>query len=516
MPNEEEEKVTALVPDEQSFDIDGIIADNADNPGKTVGFLMSGRLTGLPSVTEYNKQLDPKLHDVMDKTKRPDKMVNVDPTSDDYGVTRSIMTNQEEGIPEKCKIEPVARIALSFQKLIVNRAVGITFGNPVKYNSVQEEDIEKDLYNAVLRVLKDNKEPSLNRKIARHLYGMTEVAERWYITEGKEPHYNYSDRGTTFKFRCQVFSPKFGDTLYPYFDDARDMVAFSRLFSKKDSDGKTHSYFETYTSEYFYMWESEDNASGSLNPTGWKMMEGYPRINPYGKIPVIYGCQDQPEYEDVESLISRMEKLLSNFADTNDYHASPKIIVKGHVNSFCKKGEAGAVLELDEGADASYLAWSQAPEAIKTEYSTLKELIHTLTQTPDISWESVKGLNVSGVALKLMFMDAILKVKDKEEIWLDYLVRRINLLKVMMAVVDNAFTEASKTLFVEPEIVPYIVIDEQERANVELALAGNKQLKSRKSAMISLGVNNVDEEIEAIEDEEAEADMFEQNEPTMA
>lgn len=248
------------------------------------------------------------------------------------------------------------------------------------------------------------------------------------------------------------------------------------------------------------------------------MMEGYPKPNPYGKIPVIYGCQEKTEFNDVQMLIDRMEKLVSNFADTNDYHASPKIVVKGHVVSFCKKGEAGAVLELDSAdADAKYLEWSQAPESVKLEYNILKEMLHTLTQTPDLSWDSVKGLNVSGVALELMFMDALLKVKDKEEVWLEYLTRRVNLLKAMLATIDLSFQEAADALLIEPQINPFIIHDKQNEVNVLLSASGQKQLMSQRSAIAEFAhTDDPDAELEAIRQEEEAAGMFEQGEPTMA
>lgn len=503
--------------EDELFDISELLknaVESKDGIAKAIRELQNGRLKVLPDFAAYTKALDPKQHDIMDPTKRPDKMINVDPESDAYGSTRSIMTNQDDVVPEKHVIEKVARIALAYQKLIVKRAVGITFGNRVKYKSNPEVELEVVLNKAVMRVLNDAKEQSLNRKVANQMYGMTEVAERWYVVEGAEEHTNYTNKPTKYKVKVQVFSPQYGDVLYPYFDDNRDMTAFSRQFSRKDRNGNKKTYFETYTADSFYMWVMDGDSK--IDDSGWKMVDGYPRPNPYGKIPVVYGCQDAPEYEDVQSLVDRMEKLLSNFADTNDYHSSPKIVVKGHVNSFCKKGEAGAVLELDPDADASYLAWTQAPEAVKTEFENLKQLIHTLTQTPDISWESVKGLNVSGVALELMFMDAVLKVKEKEEIWLDYLVRRVNLIKAILGNVDITLGEAVKSLYIEPEIVPYIITDAQTRSNIELSLTGNKQLKSRRSAMISLGMENVDDELKAIEEEEAEEDLFYQTEPTMA
>lgn len=51
---------------------------------------------------------------------------------------------------------------------------------------------------------------------------------------------------------------------------------------------------------------------------------------------------------------------------------------------------------------------------MKLEIDTLLRMIYTITQTPDISFDTVKGIGaVSGVALKLLFMDAHLKVQDK-------------------------------------------------------------------------------------------------------
>ncbi|MDR1632155.1 MAG: phage portal protein [Dysgonamonadaceae bacterium] len=125
------------------------------------------------------------------------------------------------------------------------------------------------------------------------------------------------------------------EKLYPYFDETGDMIAFSRQFSIIDKKGKTTTYFETYTDTEHRMWKQEESA--------WEIVEGYPKPITIGKIPIIYGKQDFVEWEDVQGLIDRLETLLSNFADTNDYHSSPKIVVKGDVLGFAQKGESGAI-----------------------------------------------------------------------------------------------------------------------------------------------------------------------------
>lgn len=501
--------------EDERFDIAVYLREEQD-PGKVIAELQNGRLRPLPDYAGYAKQLDPKSHDVMDTCKRPNKVVNIDPASPDYGQTRNVFVNSDSNkVREGTRIEEVTRIALDIPALVVKRAVGITFGNRVKYNATPANDTEKELMAAVKRVLHDVKEQTLNKDVARQVYGMTEVAERWYVTLQKEEHTNYSSRGTRSKIRCVVLSPENGDYLYPYFDEDRDLAAFSRMFVRKDRDGKERTYFETMTADAFYMWVSDGDARGDARG-GWSVVNGYPKPNPFGKIPVIYGSQAQANYENVETLVTRMEKLLSNFGDTNDYHGSPKVIAKGHILGFAKKGEAGGILEVDPDADVKYLEWSHAPESVKAEYQTLKELVHMLTQTPDISWDSVKGINVSGVALDLMFMDAKLMVKDKETIWLDYLTRRVNLIMAMLAEIDPDYKEAAGSLLVTPELEPFVVEDRQQRANVELSLSGNRQLKSRRTAMVDAGIDNPDEELEAIKAEESEDSMFQQMEPTMA
>ena len=505
--------------DERTLTIDQLLAESVKEGadiGAVVTELQSGRVTTQPKTTEYQQQIEPKLHAVMDTKKRPDKLVVVDKNAEDYGEVKNVNPNaelQREGV----RIEPVARIALAIQRLIRDRAVSFTFGNPVTYASNPEDDKQTRVLQAIKRVFYDTKISTVNRRAARNIYGTTEVAELWYQVEGEE-HELYGFK-TKKKFKVALFSPAFGDTLYPYFDENRDMVAFSREFKRKGADLKTRTYFETYTKDYHYLWSCENKEDGQANGQ-WELMPGYPKKLAIGKIPVVYGCQPKVEWEDVQSLIERLEKLLSNFADTNDYHASPKIFVEGKIIGFARKGEAGGIIEGEEGAKAQYLSWQSAPESVKLEIETLLKMIYTITQTPDISFDTVKGIgSVSGIALKLLFMDAHLKVQDKCEIFNEYIQRRINVVKAFLSVAnkqEQGWQEAAEHLVVEPIITPYIIEDEQSKINILTAANGNKQIASRKATVQRLGwADDVDEEIKAIEAEEAQENSFLQGEPTI-
>lgn len=475
--------------------------------------LMNGRITPLPDAAENAAQYDPKKHDINDPKIRPDKIVVTDKDSEEYGEVKNINVNAELTTEQKFRIEKVARIALAIQKLIVKRAVAFTFGHPVGYNATPEGDTEKALLAAINRVFHDVKERTVNRKVARSLYSTTEVAEYWYPVETEKPH-NLYGFPKNIKFRVALFSPAYGDKLYPYFDDAHDLIAFSRQFTKKGADMITRTYFETFTKDAHYLWKSE--GLDGTDKRNWELVEGYPKALAVGKIPVIYAAQPEVEWADVQSLIDRLEKLLSNFADTNDYHASPKIFVQGKILGFARKGEAGAIIEGEDGAKAQYLSWQNAPESVKLEIDTLLRMIYTITQTPDISFDTVKGIGaVSGVALQLLFMDAHLKVQDKTEIFADYLQRRVNLLKAYFGVANLSWAEAADALLVEPEITPYIIEDEQGKINTLQNANGGKPVISHKTSIRRLGwVDDVEAEYSEIQADEERENRYTEGEPT--
>lgn len=474
---------------------------------KAITELKSKRNISDPDTGTYEKNLDPLKHDVYDRIKRPDKKVKIDPEDPDYKNNENNVINVNGGEPATgYRYEPVARVALAIQKLIVKRAVSFIFGNAVTLDSSAENDNQKAVLKALKRVMYDIKEKSHNRKIARNLFSCTEVAEYWYPVESKNNTYGFDSK---FKLRCAVFSPLLGDTLYPYFDETGDMTAFSREFIiTKNNVSK--NYFETYTDEFHYMWE--------VGSEGHQLVEGYPKKIGIGKIPVIFGNQPQVEWADVQNLIDRLEKLLSNFADTNDYHASPKIFIKGKLLGFAKKGESGAILQGDADSSAQYLSWANAPEAVKLEINTLLQMIYTITQTPDISFDAVKGLgSISGIALKLLFMDAHLKVADHQEVFDEYLQRRINVIKAFIGKFNTKLASEADNLMVEPVITPYMIVDELSEIKIWTEANGGSPVMSQKASFEKAGLtNDAEADFNQYNAEQSAKNSFLLNEPTPA
>lgn len=417
----------------------------------------------IDKVLKSIRQYDPKTHDVHDKTKRKDKRL-------DNG-----------------NFVDVSRLSLALQKKIVLLAASF-LGNPT-LECTPNNDVEEQMLQAHLDTWEDNKLDYKFKKTTKKVMSELECAELWYVQK--------SDDG--FKMRMRLLHNSYdptnrtgGDKLYPVFDIYGDMIAFGRGYEVKEED-KVIEYFDIYTAKYFYYLKKVDGVWGFVNADPTETMDANGKEvtvstaksvpNPFGKIPVIYGSQPLAEWDDVQELIERLEKKTSNHADTNDRFDSPIMFTEGEVDGFdLQKDDTGKLLEGRDGAKVSYITWDSAPESMRMEIENLWKYIHTLTHTPDISFEQMKSIGaVSGIALKLMFMDAHMKAADKEEIFGEFVQRRINFLKTALSVINPALKPAIK-LKIKPKFEYFLPKDDVELVNTLVtAVAGG--IMSKQSAV---------------------------------
>jgi SPP1 family phage portal protein len=425
---------------------------------------------------ELKKQFSIQGHAVLDVSKRPNKKVETD---------------------EGTSMEYVNRIAVSLQELICERAVSFLFGSPVKIQCDPLDENENLILKALNRVLKDNKMDSFSAEVALELFRSTEVAECWFVVPVKKTYKRYGFDSKA-KVKCTMFSPWNGDVLYPLFSDTGDLIAFSREYIVSE-EGKKVTYFETYTDEVKQVWKKVGQ--------DWEAEE--PITNVIGKIPIVYASQTGPEWENVQPLIDRIEKLLSNHADTTDYHASPTLFAKGEITIMPKKGESGKLIAGDALSELSYVSLDQAPEMVKFEYDTLLSLVYALSQTPNISFEAMKGLgDISGVAFDRLFVDAKLKVKKKRRIFDAYLERRTNLILALLSTIKTNLSDTCDIIDIDAVVQPFTFEDQKEMVDT-LTTAVSGGILSKKTAVKLSGlVDDVDKEFDQITEEEATANTL--------
>lgn len=430
-------------------------------------------------IKEFIAQYDPKGHKILDTAIRQDKV-------------------KKDG-----KMVKLSRLPVPFQKIIVKRAVSFLLGNKINIKAPDFENKEQnELLGLVRKVWQDAKLDYVNKDLARILFSETEVAELWFSEKAEAGYWN----GTSMqsgpskeprKLRHRIIAESKGDKLYPVYDQMGDMIAFGRHYEILESTEvlgtqKKVELFDLYTDKLVTRFKTGSD---------WEMIDP-PKPHGFDKIPVVYYSIDWPIWYDVQELIERLETRLSNYADTNDYFGDPIIAVKGKVTGFADKGETGKLLQLEGEASAEYLTWEHAPESTKLEFEMLIRLIYSMSQTPDISFEAVKGIGqLSGVALELLFMDAHLKAKENETFFGSGIQRRLNFICHALSKFNVRLESIANTVY-EPVFTPYMPSNVKEMISMLTEALGGRAVMSQKTAVMNNPlVSDPDKEMEEIQSE---------------
>ncbi len=443
----------------------------------------------LDALTEVSKGKDDEIdanrkaydgkHEILEDSQRAPKTVG------DTAENQRVVKHTSETVP--------------FQQRIVESAVTFLFGNPLKLSLTEGDE---DAFALINDVWKKNKLDYFNKELARNLFIECKVAELWHI-----PPYNLNTEKA--RIRVTLLCKKIGYQIYPHYDAYGDMDAFTVQYETKDGDGKAMINATVYTAKTIYR---------ATKQTGdWQMKPG---ANLCGKIPIVYLEQEKPEWDCVKTQINRYEYLISNHADTNDYNGSPLTQVKGEVSNMPKKEETGKVVvvqkETNIAGDVTYpggvefVSWDQSPESIKLEMDNLKDIIYGMTQTPDLSFQNVKGMSaVSGIALRLMFSDALFKAMNKQEIFGPAIERRLSILKALIGTTDNAKAKALDELDIDIKFSDVLPQDIQALITALSTARGGEPIMSMESAVRqNILVQDAEKDIAALEAETSTLKSF--------
>ncbi|RUT68681.1 phage portal protein [Flavobacterium cupreum] len=322
----------------------------------------------------------------------------------------NIQKDKTVGLGEKAKLVRAVRIPIDYQKKIVSTATAFEVGKPVTLIPSEINDLSE----LISMIWKSNRIDSLLQKLVSLKKAETQGAIQFYISELKDNSlFGKILNFLKLKSQAKEIKSKLLDNtkgvMTPYFI-GDDMIAFMWEYKAKNSEGKELNHVEIWDSlNYHYLNDSSGKLAYIENP----IPHGFDRI------PIVYVNQDEPEWFVVRELIDRYETSLSKLGGSNDYTAYPLLQIFGEVNSFPEKDDSGKVLQFpikidDEGKQihgkAEFLTADNSAESAKLEFDSVKDLIYSISHTPDLSFNNLKGMgDVSGVALKLMFLDAVIK-----------------------------------------------------------------------------------------------------------
>ncbi len=449
-------------------DIKTILSE--DRPVSEIVTDLKNKSVSVPAWDELLKSYDAAKHDVMDKAKRPDKIVKGKP------------------------VQEAARIYFSLEKLAVKRMAEFMFSIPVKrvYSNIEKDTEKQKIVKAIEAIYKHARVNYGNIKRSRALFASCEVCTLWYTVEKKNNLYGFDSK---WKLKCASYSPMDGYSLYPLFDEYGDMLAMSFEYKKKVLD-KEITYFETYTDDKHYKWSTEGEG-------GYK--EELNENIELGKIPVIYAHKSSPIYEDLSHIRNELEWVVSRNSDVIAYNSAPVLKVAGKLDGGEDKGNERRVYRVEANGDVSYVSWNQAIEAVKYQVDTLLKFFFMQLQLPDISFENMKSLGSIGYdARQTLLTDAHLKVGDEQDVFIEYFEREANIIKEFLKKMNVKWASKIDEIDIEHEITPFIQNDEKADIEKRQLANGGKPIESHLESIAKFGQSdNPDETLRQIQEEEA-------------
>lgn len=241
----------------------------------------------------------------------------------------------------------------------------------------------------------------------------------------------------------------------------------------------------------------------------WDLSKGYEErtvfAHGFPKLPVIYAYRPEAYCKKIKTFRVRLEKLLSNYADCIDYHFFPLLKLIGDVEGFMGKIKDRMVKLTGEGADAQYLTWNQVPDTVKFEAETLTNMAYDMSNTPRISFETLKGVGkASGTAFRFMFMGAHMAVENHAEVIGEFMQRRVNfIVSALGAINPSEFSKASQTIDIETDLVPYMIDDLNDKVATAVSAVSGGVWSRREGIMFAGNADRIGEELKEIEEEQA-------------
>lgn len=386
-------------------------------------------------------------------------------------------------------------LPISYQKKIVQSAVAFLFGKPIRLKRESGEDTE-EVFQMLLELRKDMRMPAKDQLNARLVKSET-ISAKLFVPY-RDADADKNDLTKKNRVKCILLAKSLGDVIYTRFDEYNVLQAAARGYKTKDGN-KDVEHFDIYRPDYNY-YCTKINGS-------WQVV---PELNVIGKIWLVIYQQDEAEWSDVQKLIHRREVLTSRRADNNDRSGDPILVLEGDVESLPDAKTVGKVVQLGVGGKASYLVPQMSVDMVKNEKEDLKELIHYLTDTPDLSMEKMTSMGLtSGKAIEMAFFGALLKAMGSHGYYEEMIDRENSILKAFIGkVIDTGKEKAAKKLEVSIEFGNPLPDNVDDMIDMLSTATGGKPIMSQETAVARNPlVNDAEEEMKRIGKEKISVDL---------
>ena len=392
-----------------------------------------------------------------------------------YGILYDYYKGKHKILSEtkKDSTAPNNRLVNNMAKYITDTAIGYFIGEPIVYNSQNEEYLE-----IIQDIFDYNDEQDHNMELAKQSSICGSCFEMLYLDEDA-------------KIRLARVPANMGIMICETDSGFSTPMAFIRTVLSRDKEKNSIRKVEFWNASLVIRFQSINGGYlhlVSVEEHYWKDVPFVEYINNEERI---------GDFEDVITEIDAYNKVQSNTANYFQYNddAILKVLRLGDVNSQDIKDmkEKGAII-LEDGGDIEWLLKTVDDTALENYKNRLHEDIHIGANVPHLSDESFAG-NLSGVAIsyKLWGLEQICSIKERK--FKKGLQRRIELITNILNIMGYTFDYRD----IIPKFRRNRPQNDMETAQIVTMLANDLSRETRLQLMP--GVENVQEELKKLEEE---------------
>lgn len=435
------------------------------------------------SQDDFLREYDPSGHKIWDKRYYMDRL-----KTDDQ---------------ERTYIHYVERNAFAFQSVIVTKRLTHLWGNQIKFtNSSPNPTVEQDA------LMRDFKQGWAKKNMEEGLFacGKSEA-----IT-GDAAICFYLDKGV---LGYKTFSYQNGEVLYPHYDRFTGKLnLFGRQYKSYGNDGVTvvNEYLDVWDDRNITTYQKTNNFVTKVKEfvglDGW-ILVGAPKSHGFQRIPVAYkrnrvgACWSLSQ-----DSIDKYELAVSNLSENNKAYAFRMLFLKGEQINAVAGGDGGVgLITGDKDSEAKFLERADASSSFELQLKILRQNI--FTNSFSVEPPEVKGGDLPGVTIKLLYSPAVEKSMEEKAEWNYFIDDCVDLFKYGYGLEIKKMAEY-EAFDVRGEIRPYVHQNDMETQtiiNSALVVGAMSQQQAAEIGVFSS--NNEFEKIrkEAKEKADAEAEI---------
>lgn len=395
------------------------------------------------------------------------------------------------------KNDKLNKLVLNLSKKIVNFHADYMFSNNFELiNNSENLQAEFDLF---IETWETDKLNSFYLELAKELFAYSEVAEFVYNKNGSINH--------------DIISVT-NNKIFVNFNEKGDLDLFIRQYSTNEFIA--NQIVEVLRCELYFTNKCIFTQYNESKCIFEEIEGGYT----YKKMPIVYYSIKEPIYWSQKSLLDRYNLINSIESDVIDCYSYPILILIGYLNNFDANGynkndgstlldyfKSGIpkIMHFDNSSgntpEVKYLQQDGGNEWYESEVNKIKNSILYLSSVANISFENLKNLsNLSGVALKLMFLDADLYNKGLRSAFF-HLSRSINLHKSVLSEIEG--NNQINSLNIKVEFKSPIPDNINDVIDAIVTAKNSGILSTERAVEINPFVNNITTELERLENSES-------------